>query len=1067
MKLFFLVFLSFSFAIAQVGINTETPNALLDIQSTNQVAPANTDGLLIPKIDEFPTTNPTALQDGMMVYATGNGSVSKGFYSWNEATTNWLTFNGVNQIDQLADGKSDSDGTQDGSSMFLGVNAGENDDSTDNANVGIGYLAMRSMESGRENTAIGAQALSQNVTQNFNTAVGSTSLWLNTNGLENTGVGGRTLFRNIDGNYNTAIGGLALYFNTSGHRNTALGSRALYNTMGDANVAIGYNAGLNEVGSNKLYIENSDADADNALIYGEFDTNLLRTNGTFQIGNPATTGYAFPLIDGSANQIMQTDGNGIVSWANVSATGAERINELLDGKSDNDGTDNGSSLFIGINAGSNDDETNNLNVGIGFQALQNNSTGTRNSALGNSALSANTSGVNNTALGTATLTDNTIASNNTAIGASVLHNNTSGDSNTSIGTFSMFNNTDGFFNVATGYSALYRNSIGQGNLANGAFALFQNSTGNNNVALGAGAGYWVNGDQNVFIGREAGHGTSGHTKNGSVYIGYQAGNFETNSNRLYIENSNGNANSALIYGEFDTNTLRTNGTLQIGNPASTGFSFPVLDGTANQIMQTNGNGNLSWTNIPATGAERINDLIDGKSDDDGTENGSSLFLGINAGLNDTGTNNRNVGIGFGVLQSNTTGVGNSGIGYNALLNTTTGYGNTAIGRFAMWSNIDGLYNVGIGTQSLGANTSGIRNSAIGNESLQTLSNGNRNAAIGSRSGLNISSGDDNVFLGAGAGHANTTRALNGSIFIGASSGSFETNDNRLYIENSDSTTPLIYGAFDNDILGLNANVAIGHQAPLAPLHIENEGTSGIQNIVAALGSNTSNRPVLLFSESSFTDLSAGMSLEYNGTGSGAANRMVINNIGGSPLFEFRNGGSFTLTGGSMYVNHPSGSATEGLILRNTVDTDTWRLYTQWNSNSLALMFNNVNVGNFDDVSGVYTAVSDRNLKKNIVPTSSVMEKVKELKVVDYNFKGQQDTQKYTGLIAQEVAALFPNLVVAPNEESENYTMDYSGFGVLAIKAIQEQQSEIAALKKIILSQQQEISEIKALLKASK
>lgn len=68
------------FCLSQVGINTTTPEARLEIRSSNQATPSNIDGILIPKIDEYPAANPTAAQDGMLVYATGNGSVTKGFY---------------------------------------------------------------------------------------------------------------------------------------------------------------------------------------------------------------------------------------------------------------------------------------------------------------------------------------------------------------------------------------------------------------------------------------------------------------------------------------------------------------------------------------------------------------------------------------------------------------------------------------------------------------------------------------------------------------------------------------------------------------------------------------------------------------------------------------------------------------------------------------------------------------------------------------------------------------------------------------------------------------------------
>lgn len=85
----------FQTVIAQVGIGTTSPSASLDIQSSNQTTPSNTDGLLIPKIDEFPSSNPGANQDGMLVYATGNGAPAKGFYYWDNATTTWVNVKGV------------------------------------------------------------------------------------------------------------------------------------------------------------------------------------------------------------------------------------------------------------------------------------------------------------------------------------------------------------------------------------------------------------------------------------------------------------------------------------------------------------------------------------------------------------------------------------------------------------------------------------------------------------------------------------------------------------------------------------------------------------------------------------------------------------------------------------------------------------------------------------------------------------------------------------------------------------------------------------------------------------
>lgn len=91
-KYYLLLYLFFStFLFAQVGINTTTPNAQLDIQSSNQAAPSNTDGMLIPKIDFFPAVNPGFNQNGMMVFLTNTvGTNTPGFYYWEAATNNWI-----------------------------------------------------------------------------------------------------------------------------------------------------------------------------------------------------------------------------------------------------------------------------------------------------------------------------------------------------------------------------------------------------------------------------------------------------------------------------------------------------------------------------------------------------------------------------------------------------------------------------------------------------------------------------------------------------------------------------------------------------------------------------------------------------------------------------------------------------------------------------------------------------------------------------------------------------------------------------------------------------------------
>jgi hypothetical protein len=80
--------------------------------------------------------------------------------------------------------------------------------------------------------------------------------------------------------------------------------------------------------------------------------------------------------------------------------------------------DAGNSIFVGYEAGLNDDASTNQNVGVGYQALRENTTGARNTAHGFAALDSNTTGVANTANGYLALYHNTTGSGNTALGGS-------------------------------------------------------------------------------------------------------------------------------------------------------------------------------------------------------------------------------------------------------------------------------------------------------------------------------------------------------------------------------------------------------------------------------------------------------------------------------------------------------------------------------------------------------------------------------------------------------------------------------------------------------------------------
>ncbi len=205
-----------------------------------------------------------------------------------------------------------------------------------------------------------------------------------------------------------------------------------------------------------------------AALDAKQDTNL--TTGKIWVGSSTYTT--------ESGVVHLDEGNGRMGIGTTSpSTALDVVGEITL----NDG---GNSVYIGTDAGSNDDRTDNRNVGIGFYALQSNTTGNNNTSNGYSALRSNTTGSYNTANGSLALRFNTTGNNNTANGYSALRENTTGSHNIANGYNALYSNTTGNHNIANGYFALFSNTTGNNNTANGSLALRFNTTGANNMANG-------------------------------------------------------------------------------------------------------------------------------------------------------------------------------------------------------------------------------------------------------------------------------------------------------------------------------------------------------------------------------------------------------------------------------------------------------------------------------------------------------------------------------------------------------------------------------------------------------
>ncbi len=156
----------------------------------------------------------------------------------------------------------------------------------------------------------------------------------------------------------------------------------------------------------------------------------------------------------------------------------------------------------------------------------------------------------------------------------------------------------------------------------------------------------------------------------------------------------------------------------------------------------------------------------------------------------------------------------------------------------------------------------------------------------------------------------------------------------------------------------------------------------------------------------------------------------------------------------------------GMSLERHDKSFDWEFYVNAGGH-LSLYSNNTNyVGVFDATTGAYTSLSDRKFKEQIRPMDNTLEGVRALKPSKYRYISNNPTQKESiGFIAQEVQKLFPTLVHENvNKEGEEVlTLDYSGFGVIAIKAIQEQQVIIENQAEQLETLEKDVAELKLLV----
>jgi|GEM_PF-4350116 len=608
---FIVVFLIFQIGIAQVGINTINPKAMLDINASNPGSPNANDGLLIPRITVFPATNPGIDQDGMLVYlTTAVGIHPPGIYNWNNATTTWQHIKGDAGGD--ADFFEESttlppDNINDDIFTLGNVAIGKNTADYPIDIQGSGLRGVNVFMNGLDNTfKIGVRNEISNTGNGehygvFNTlsGVGNGAKIGVKNRFASTANGGLLGLENtliVSGNTNNTKRGVLNLISANGNgTHTGVDNNLTSSGTGDQ---LGVDTDVGGIGTGNFYGSKIEINGNGAIKYGNYIdidemsagthyglySMALKGNsyagyflGNVSIGTTSGNNYILPSSRGTVNQIMQTDGSGNLSW--VDAPNISISKWMLSGNSGTNPTFNylGTSDNIDVVFRTNAIErlrintngnliTPNANIKFGALSGNNITTGAQNILLGSNAGQNITTGNSVIAIGLHALRQYSGAVGQIAIGSYAASSTTTGTNSVAIGSSALRSNTTGFNNIAIGNNALYSTLTQAGNIAIGTSSLY-NNRGFNNIAIGLGSLYNnISGNNNTVVGKEA---ALRNTGTGNTIMGYFASIFTTTGNYNTIFGNeagrNGNmGNDNVLLGAFSGRQLTGTGNVFIG-----------------------------------------------------------------------------------------------------------------------------------------------------------------------------------------------------------------------------------------------------------------------------------------------------------------------------------------------------------------------------------------------------------------------------------------------------------------------------------------------------------------------
>jgi hypothetical protein len=399
-----------------------------------------------------------------------------------------------------------------------------------------------------------------------------------------------------------------------------------------------------------------------------------------------------------------------------------------------------------------------------------------------------------------------------------------------------------------------------------------------------------------------------------------------------------------------------------------------------------------------------------------------------------------------VPSSNDTSAGsNTGMGSSALGGPTpanlTGIENTASGNFALSDNTSGSQNTGDGANSLEDNTTGSTNTAIGTDTLQDNTTGSDNTAVGFTA-LEDNNGNGNSAFGAHALEDNQTGVSN------TASGEFALEDNLA----GNNNTAVGYDALSLNQSG-DKNTASGFESlysnttasfnsayGFASLYATTTGQQNSALGVYALRSNTSGN----------YNTASGVDALYNST-TGSSNIAA----------GYRAGFKVTTGSNNIDIGNQGVAADDGTIRIGTPSTHKATFIAGIHNNNLSASGLAVVVTSTGEL-GVAATSSER-FKTAIAPMGSDTSNLGRLRPVSFRFKSDATGKRQYGLIAEEVARVYPELVIR-DEKGRIDGVRYDELAPMLLNEMQQQHvqltEKIDAQAKVNAAQASEIRDLK-------